>query len=401
MKSVAHMEIIGVPIDVPSLSTLKSNWSEMQDSLILKIDEDYRVFDGKVFKIDRWRQYVLSDGIPWPRLKNGRLCRKEKTFKEMAKIYPEVYPIWQLLRILSKMHQWDLAVGGDGRNRHPISPFSSSTGRNQPSKENRQSSANHIFSLPSWVRGLIKPTIGKGLAYIDWSQQEFGIAAALSRDELMMKAYHSGDSYIAFAIQAKSVPPDATKESHRIERGRFKICSLGVQYGMGSKTMALGARCLEYEAKRLIELHKQTYKRFWQWSDGVVNCAGILLKLWTVFGWEIKYPNDFSKTSAMNFPMQGNGADILRIACCLGTERGIKICAPIHDAILIEFDLENEESDIATMQEAMREASSIVLNGFELRTEVKIIRYPDRYMDERGQEMWDTVWDIIDKLPKE
>jgi DNA polymerase I-like protein with 3'-5' exonuclease and polymerase domains len=247
---------------------------------------------------------------------------------------------------------------------------------------------------------LIKPTVGKGLAHIDWSQQEFGIAAALSQDELMMKAYQSGDSYMAFAVQAKAVPPDATKESHRVERGRFKICSLGVLYGMGSKTMALDASCSEFEAKRLIELHKQTYKRFWQWSKGVVDYAEIHRNLWTAFGWEIKYPNDFSKTSAMNFPMQGNGADILRIACCLGTERGVKICAPIHDAILIEFDLENEEPDIATMQEAMREASSIVLNGFELRTEVKIVRYPDRYMDERGQEMWDTVWGIIDKLPK-
>jgi DNA polymerase-1 len=89
--------------------------------------------------------------------------------------------------------------------------------------------------------------------------------------------------------------------------------------------------------------------------------------------------------------MQANGAEMLRLACCYSTERGIKVCAPVHDAILIEFDLEDEEANIA---------SACVLDGFELRTDVKIVRHPDRYMDERGTKMWDTVGEIINRLPE-
>jgi DNA polymerase I-like protein with 3'-5' exonuclease and polymerase domains len=84
-----------------------------------------------------------------------------------------------------------------------------------------------------WLRGLILPEEGCGLAYIDWEQQEFGIAAALSGDANMLEAYDSGDPYLAFAKQAGAAPPNATKASHGTLREQFKACALAVQYGMG------------------------------------------------------------------------------------------------------------------------------------------------------------------------
>ena len=65
--------------------------------------------------------------------------------------------------------------------------------------------------------------------------------------------------------------------------------------------------------------------------------------------------------------MQANGAEMLRLACCLATERGIEVCAPVHDAVLIAAPLYRLDEDVAAMREAMREASSVVLDGFELR----------------------------------
>ena len=106
----------------------------------------------------------------------------------------------------------DLAVGRDGFNRCLLSPFSARTSRNQPS------STKFIFGPAKWLRGLIQPQPGWGLAYVDWVQQEFGIAAALSNDQAMLAAYESGDSYLAFAKQAGGVPDDATKETHEPER---------------------------------------------------------------------------------------------------------------------------------------------------------------------------------------
>ena len=126
----------------------------------------------------------------------------------------------------------DLAVGSDGRNRTILSAFRSRTGRNQPSN------TKYIFGPSVWLRGLIKPPPGHGIAYVDWSQQEFGIAAALSGDTAMQAAYRSGDPYLAFAKQAGAVPSDATKASHKETRELFKQCVLGVQYGMEAEALA-------------------------------------------------------------------------------------------------------------------------------------------------------------------
>ena len=74
------------------------------------------------------------------------------------------------------------------------------------------------------------------------------------------------------------------------------------------------------------------------------------------------------------------------------------MCAPIHDAILIQARLEELDEAITSTQKAMVEASRAVLGGFELRTDTKIICYPDRYKDSRGQGMWNTVLKILEEL---
>ena len=89
---------------------------------------------------------------------------------------------------------------------------------------------------------------------------------------------------------------------------------------------------------------------------------------------------------------------MLRLACCLATERGIEVCAPVHDAVLICAPLDRLDADIAGMRVAMAEASRIVLNGFELGTDVAIVRYPDRYSDKRGLKMWNEVTALIEQI---
>jgi hypothetical protein len=96
--------------------------------------------------------------------------------------------------------------------------------------------------------------------------------------------------------------------------------------------------------------------------------------------------------------MQANGAEMLRLACCLAVERGIRVCAPVHDALLIEAPLEILDNTIANTQAAMAEASEVVLKGFRLNTDADVYRYPDRYMDKRGVMMWETVWRLVEEL---
>jgi DNA polymerase-1 len=96
--------------------------------------------------------------------------------------------------------------------------------------------------------------------------------------------------------------------------------------------------------------------------------------------------------SILNWPMQSTGADILRLSCTRLHEAGIKICAPIHDAILIEATLENLEADVSRTKRVMQQACRDILGGRTCRIDAETVRYPDRYMDEkRGRPMWDAV----------
>ena len=95
--------------------------------------------------------------------------------------------------------------------------------------------------------------------------------------------------------------------------------------------------------------------------------------------------------------MQANGAEMMRLAACLATERGIEVCAPVHDAFLICAPLDRLEADVTTVRECLAEASRVVLDGFELSTDAILVRHPDRYSDPRGAEMWDRVMKLIGK----
>lgn len=186
MAAAAQIERTGVPIDTVTLGLLRKYWSDIQNDLITEIDSSYGVYEGRTFKADRFASWLVRNNIPWPRLDSGRLDLGDDTFRDMARAHPEVAPLRELRATISQMRLSDLAVGQDGRNRTMLSAFRSRTGRNQPSN------TKFIFGPAVWLRGLIQPPPEHGIAYIDWQQQEFGIAAALSDDPLMLEAYRVG-----------------------------------------------------------------------------------------------------------------------------------------------------------------------------------------------------------------
>lgn len=390
MKAVARMQSVGVPIDTEALRACIENWDVIKEKLIASIDSDYGVFEGQTFKASLWAAYLKLNNIQWPRLDSGSLALDDDTFRQQSKAFPQVAPIRELRSALSEMRLASLTVGCDGRNRCLLSPFASRTGRNQPSN------SKFIFGPSVWMRSLIKPRPGFGVAYIDYAQQEFGIAAALSDDFAMQEAYRSGDPYLAFAKQAGAVPLHATKKTHASEREQFKACVLAVQYGMGAEALAQRIGQPVARARQLLELHRRTYPKFWRWSDATVDEAQLNGRLWTVFGWEIRPSHPFNPRSLRNFPMQANGAEMLRLACIFLTEAGIRVCAPVHDALMIESTLDVLDVTVAEAQKLMAEASAAVLGGFELNSDVKIIRYPARFMDERGELMWNKVMGLIE-----
>jgi hypothetical protein len=385
MVAAARMEHVGVPIDARGLTSVKLNWATIQSRLVEEVDRDFGVFEGTTFKTARFEAYLRANGLAWPRLASGRLDLRDDTFKDMARIHPCLRKLRELRTSLSQLRLSEIAIGPDGRNRTMLSPFRSVTGRNQPSN------TRFIFGPSVWMRSFIQPDPDMALAYIDWSQQEFGIAAALSRDSAMMDAYRSGDPYLDFAKRAGAVPQDATKATHAAERELFKQCILAVQYGMGASSLAYRIGKSEGAARELLAMHKRVFATFWRWNAAYVNHTLMTGRASTVFGWPRLVDSAVNLRSLANFPMQANGAEMLRLACCLITESGIRLCAPIHDAVLVEASASEIEQVVAKTQGHMREASRAVLNGFELQSDANLVHPMERFSDPRGEDMWTIV----------
>jgi DNA polymerase I len=395
MAAVSAMEWAGVPIDMISLEMLRANWTAIQDALIADVDSAFGVYDGRSFREAKFENLLIKLGIPWPRLDSGRLSLDDDSFRDMIKSYPVLSPLRELRHALSELRLNDLSVGDDGRNRTLLGVFGSRTGRNQPSN------TRFIFGPSVWLRSLIQPPPGHGVAYVDWTSQEVGIAGAQSADEAMMRDFLTGDPYIAFGIRAGVLPFGVTKATHPDVRDMLKACVLGLQYGMSSKTLSARIGQPEIVARELVRAHKDRYRQFWRMADGAVDCAMQGRSLSTVFGWHVHPGSDPNPRSMMNFPMQANGAEMMRLAACLATERGIEVCAPVHDAFLICAPLDRIEADVAAMRAVMEEAARTVLGGFPIETEAKIVRYPDRYTDKRGAVMWRRVMRLVDQCRNE
>jgi DNA polymerase I len=393
MRSAASIEHNGVPLDAVLVNKLLNQWDELKGSLVETLGpEHHGIFKKQSFSEAGWRQWLVSRGIPWPLTDGGHLCLDDDTFKDVGRLYPPVETIRQLRHALSQLRLHDLQVGSDGRNRALLSAFRSRTGRNQPSN------SRFIFGPAVWMRSLIRADPGCAVAYVDWEQQEFGIGAYLSGDPNMIAAYEAADPYIKFAELAGAVPMGATKASHPEERERFKVCALAVQYGMGASSLAVKLGVSIMEAQELLRKHRETFRSYWAWSDGALNHALLFRRIHTVFGWNLQVGVDANDRSLRNFPVQANGAEMLRLACILNVDAGIEVCAPVHDALLIHGPVDRVAAIVQTVQELMAEASAAVLGGPRLRTEAKVFRFPERYADQRGADMWRTISTLLGQV---
>ena len=413
----ALMEHHGVPIDLEILQQLadKDVWQAVRDEMVPAIDARYGVYVRRnnssdwVFSREMWIAYLKREGIydVWPRLVSGALDMRRKTFEDMTKGFPQLEPLRQLRHARDKMRRIKLAVGHDARNRTVLWPFKSKTGRTQPK------ASTWIFSPAVWLRSLIKPGPGRAVAYVDYSSMEFLIAASLSDGHCgpvnnMLDMYRTGDPYLSFAKSVGAVPQTATKKSHETVRDRYKIMLLSVQYGLSATSLAARLGIPTFVAHEMLAQHHQQFAQYWAWSDDYVAHALQTGVMRTAFGWtyRVGIVGPVNDRSLRNWPIQSTGADILRIACILAVRHGIKLLAPVHDAVLIEAPITRIEADVALMQEIMRRASLIVLNAtadgtHELRTDAKIIRYPDRYTDKRGVEIWDQVTELLGRQRQE
>ena len=323
-------------MNVSLLKRFDANWGALKAALIERLGGRYDVYVDGSFSHRRFREFLEREGLLtfWPRLASGALATDDKTFSDMAKLFPVLDELRQLRHIMGKLRLIDLEIGQDGRNRFYLQPFRTKTGRNAPSN------SRFIFGPFAGLRNLIQAPAGHAIAYCDWSAQEYGIAAAVFGDDSMWEAYATGDPHLAFAKMIGRAPAHATKKTHAAVRETCKSMNFGILYGMSSYGLARRANISEMAAEDLIQRHKAFHSQFWRRADRYVDMAMMGIPLTTRLGWTLEYPPNSlavaSPRTAQNFPVQANAAEMMRYAAIRATEAGLKVCCPVHDAFLIE-----------------------------------------------------------------
>jgi DNA polymerase-1 len=394
--ALARQERRGVPIDGSLLAPARQHWYGMQVDLVAELDRPfgcYEIVDGKAhWRKERFAHLVRSRGMAWPTTESGAaLNETDQTFREMAGLYPFIEPLRELRYSISKLKLNELAVGCDHRNRALLGGYGTKTGRNAPSN------SKFIFGPAKWLRFFITPPPARVLVHRDYRQQEVRIAALLSGDAALLQACESGDVYLGIALQLGFLRESMNEPERRAVRSLFKTVVLGIQYGLGARSLAMRAGISLSEAAEILARLRARFRRFEDYARRVLDHAGLNLELTTPFGWTMHCPSGMNPRTLRNFPIQSTGAETLHVACILAERRGVEIVAPIHDAFLAEGNLADAEDLSTALDRLMRDASAVVLRGYELPTDVQIVRPDERYFDERGVAMWTKVKALLSR----
>jgi DNA polymerase I len=384
MKATAAMEVCGVPIDRALFAAFKANWKAIRAGLIEATDPGrYDCFEDGVFRRRRFEALLDRLNIKgWPRTPTGMAATDDKTFRSMVVTYPALAELRELHATLQQMKEFDFGLGADGRHRaEMLSAFGTDTARHNPSK--------FVFALARWFRGLIKPGPGMAVVYSDFRAEEISIAAWLSQDPNLLAAVRS-DPYLWYAVEAGLVPPGATKDSHKELRDWLKPFLLGIHYGL---TVVGAASRLGISIDRADELftkHKRLFPVYWKWSTDKVHAAaeaGVMVSRW---GWRMRIGPGTTSRSLKNHPIQTMGSHILHFAGIGLVESGIRVCCPVHDAVLTECPISELNEHVRKVQAIMCQAAKTAL-GMEIRVDSEVVRHPERYMDKRGRPMFDKA----------
>jgi hypothetical protein len=394
--ATAQQERRGVPLDRPLLEQVRSHWNAIKTDLVLEKDRAYGVYEIEN-GVPHWRKarfadYVRQNRMSWPTYDDGSLDETDQTFREMAGRYPQIETLRELRYSLSKLRLNALAVGNDGRNRTLLGAYGTKTARNAPSN------SKFVFGPAKWLRFLITPPPGRALIHRDYCQQEVRIAAVWSGDAALLRACESGDVYLGIAEQLGFVRESMSAAELEAVRTLFKTVVLGIQYGLGPRSLAIRTGRSLFEACEILARLRARFRVFETYAQCVVDHAGLQLEIGTPLGWYMQCPPGINPRTVRNFPIQSTAAEILHVACILGERRGLAIVAPVHDAIMIEAPLDQEEEASAALDRVMRDAAAVVLRGYELPTDVQIVGPGQHFFDKRGAEMWATIARLVTKL---
>ena len=369
------MECEGICMDA---NVLKEYSKELEGSIV-ELEKKIHEAAGEEFNINSPKQLgvILFEKLGLP---NGKKTKtgystSADVLEKLAGEYPIVSDILEY-RQLSKLKSTyadglQNFVEADGKIRTSFNQTITATGRLSSTEPNLQNIPIRI-ELGRLIRKVFHPMPGNVFVDSDYSQIELRILAHMSGDEKLIEAYNSGqDIHSTTASQVFHVP---FEEVTPLLRRNAKAVNFGIVYGISAFGLSQDLDISRKEAQEYIDRYFETYPKIKEFIDKTVADAKETGKTTTIYGRirpipELSSSNfmqrQFGERVAMNAPIQGTAADIIKIAMIRVHDRLTKegyesrLILQVHDELLIETKESEKDAVIALLEEEMHQVATL------------------------------------------
>ena len=374
--TLAGMEMAGVKMNAEALM-------EYGNALAVKIAElEERIYEqaGEKFNINSPKQLgvILFEKMQLPGSKKTKTGYSTSA-DVLEKLAPEQPIIRDILeyRTLAKLKSTYAdglltCLDEDGRVRSTFQQTVTATGRLSSTEPNFQNIPIRM-ELGRLIRKVFVPQDGYVFVDADYSQIELRLLAHMSGDEVLINAYNEAqDIHRLTASQVFNVPFEEVTD---LQRRNAKAVNFGIVYGISSYGLSEDLSISPKEAKKYIDHYFETYPKIKEFLDGTVAKAKEEGCVRTLYNRRRPVPElsssnfmqrAFGERIAMNSPLQGTAADIMKIAM-IRVDRRLRsmksrILLQVHDELLIETAPDELEAVKQILQEEMTGAAELSVN---------------------------------------
>ncbi len=374
-RVLASMEIIGFGTDRKILEGIKADLDKQIEAITSEIYD----LAGSEFNINSTKQLgeVLFKDLDLPVVKKTKtgFSTDAKVLEKLRDKHPIIEKIERYREIYKLRSTYieglENAIDEDGRIRSTFRQNIASTGRLSSQEPNLQNLPIKTDEGRA-IRKAFKAGEGKILIDADYSQIELRILASLADDKNMQDAFNHGiDIHTQTASEVFHTPLD---EVTKLQRSEAKAVNFGIIYGISDYGLSQNLNIPRPRAKEYIDKYKKSYPQIKEYMDDVVQLARSQGYIETLFKRRRYIPEissrnfnvrSFGERIALNTPIQGTAADIIKIAM-IDTynklkEEGLdaKIILQIHDEIIIESSEKDKEKARDILKKCMEGAAKL------------------------------------------
>ena len=370
-----QMEQNGVKVEAPALKV----YGEQLGTRIVELEKEIYELAGEQFNINSPKQLgvILFEKMQLPHGKKTKTgySTSADVLDKLAPDYPVVAKIleYRQLTKLKSTYADGLAnyIQMDGRIHGKFNQTITATGRISSTEPNLQNIPARM-ELGRLIRKVFVPEEGYVFVDADYSQIELRILAHCSGDEELITAYQEArDIHRMTASQVFHIPFDEVTD---LQRRNAKAVNFGIVYGISSFGLSQDLSITKKEAAQYIENYFSTYPGIKKFLDDAVESGKEKGYVTTLFGRRRPIPElasgnfmqrSFGERVAMNSPIQGTAADIMKIAMIRVQKRlseanlKSRLVLQVHDELLIEAHQSEVEQVKEILKTEMEQAAKL------------------------------------------